>query len=137
MKNLGYWLADGIANFIGSWKFIILQSVVLFMWVLINVLRIVSFDPYPFILMNLFLSFEAAYATPLLLMSASRQGEKDRAQVDKDLQLDSDTNIMMKDMTTLLNKINQDIQLDRDALKDHTLLQEEIKKLQEEIKNLN
>ena len=133
MKQFGLLLADKIASFIGSWKFIIFQSIILTIWTIVNALGWVHFDPYPFILMNLFLSFQAAYATPLLLMSSNRQSEKDRAQVDKDIMLDEETNVMMKEMTVLLERINRDIQLDKQALKDHIELLKEVKELKDEI----
>ena len=86
--NYGERLADRFAAVIGSWRFIILQSVILFTWVLLNVAGIVSFDKYPFILLNLFLSFQAAYTGPVLLMSANRQANKDRKRDVKNLVVD-------------------------------------------------
>ena len=77
-KNLGVDLADKVANFVGSWKFIIWQTVILIVWMAVNIKHVVNFDPYPFILMNLLLSSQAAYATPMILMSSNRQAEKDR-----------------------------------------------------------
>ena len=77
LKNFGMRLADAIAAFVGSWTFIIIQSIVLIIWVFVNLHHLVHFDPYPFILMNLFLSFQAAYATPMILMSSNRQAVKD------------------------------------------------------------
>src|SRR5579871_1475578 len=72
--------ADAVARRLGSWRFLIIQSGVLALWLAFNVTEVVfkPFDPYPFILLNLVLSFQAAYAAPVLLMSANRQAEKDR-----------------------------------------------------------
>jgi uncharacterized membrane protein len=109
LKELSINLADKIAAFIGSWKFIIIQSTILTIWIIINALGIVKFDPFPFILLNLFLSFEAAYATPLILMSSTRQAEKDREHLLRDVALDQDSNIVIK-------KIAEDIRIDKTAL---------------------
>jgi uncharacterized membrane protein len=98
MKTLSIKLADMVSNFIGSWTFIIVQSTILSIWIISNIVKISNFDPYPFILCNLFLSFEAAYATPLILMSSKRQGEIDSAKLNSDLVVDSDTNKRLKQM---------------------------------------
>ena len=111
LKNFSINLADNIASFLGSWNFIIIQSSILLIWIFINVDKIVNFDPYPFILLNLFLSFEAAYATPLILMSSNRQSERDREHLIKDVALDEETNIVIK-------KLVEDIRLDKSALEE-------------------
>ena len=72
MNPFGERLADRLAAIMGSWRFILLQTVALVSWVIWNV-EANSFDPYPFILLNLALSFQAAYTGPILLMSANRQ----------------------------------------------------------------
>ncbi len=83
--TLGQRIADRVANFVGSWKFIISQTTVLCIWIFLNVLPFIyHFDPYPYIAMNLLLSAQAAYATPLVLMSQNRQAEKDRLKAEQD-----------------------------------------------------
>jgi uncharacterized membrane protein len=73
-RTIGQRVADGFARSIGSWTFIIIQSVLLAAWVLANVMHLVRpWDPYPFILLNLALSFQAAYASPIIMMSQNRQ----------------------------------------------------------------
>jgi uncharacterized membrane protein len=109
LKEFSIKLADKIAEFIGSWTFIVIQSTILTIWVIANITGIVHFDPYPFILLNLFLSFEAAYATPLILMSSTRQGEKDREHLLHDLALDEEAN-------AILRKLVEDIRIDKTAL---------------------
>lgn len=132
LKEFSIKLADKITSFIGSWKFIIIQSVILTLWIILNTFKIVDFDPYPFIFLNLFLSFEAAYATPLILMSSNRQGEKDREHLLRDVALDEETNIVIK-------KLAEDIRIDKTALeyiikaKDE---RHEMKVLLEEIKEI-
>jgi uncharacterized membrane protein len=72
--------ADAVARQLGSWRFLIIQSCLLAAWMVLNIAELLfkPFDPYPFILLNLALSFQAAYAAPVLLMSANRQAQKDR-----------------------------------------------------------
>jgi len=129
-KNFGINLADKITSFVGSWKFIILQSVILIGWMFINLDHMVTFDPYPFILMNLFLSAQAAYATPMILMSSNRQAVKDREQLIADLKVDENTNQLLQEVMILLIKIEEDLALDRQALQDHAKILAELKKIE-------
>jgi len=77
--------ADRIAQVVGSWRFLIIQSIILFFWLVLNVAAWMQhWDPYPFILLNLTLSFQAAYATPIILMSQNRETERDRAKEEAD-----------------------------------------------------
>ncbi len=83
--TFGQRIADHFANIMGSWSFIIIQSIVLALWVMINVMAFVwRWDPYPFILLNLALSFQAAYAAPIIMMSQNRQAAKDRLAAEND-----------------------------------------------------
>ena len=106
-SSLGERVADHVAAFIGSWTFIIIQSVIFAVWVVINTLWLFSayqFDPYPFILFNLFMSAEAAYSSPLILMSQNRQAQRDREQA----QHDYDTNIAAKEeIETILRELSR------------------------------
>jgi hypothetical protein len=129
LKDFGINLADSIASFVGSWKFIIIQTVILIIWMFLNVDHIVTFDPYPFILMNLLLSSQAAYATPMILMSSNRQAVKDREQLIADLRVDENTNELLKDVMILLTKIEEDLKLDRQAIQQHAEILSEIKKI--------
>jgi uncharacterized membrane protein len=82
-------VADLVTQIVGSWKFIIIQSCLLTIWIVLNILAVVRhWDPYPFILLNLALSFQAAYATPFILMSQNRQSEIDRDRAQQDLDCD-------------------------------------------------
>ena len=82
----GQKISDKVASFGGSWKFIILFGIILFIWILFNSLAITSlkFDPYPYILMNLILSCIAALQAPIIMMSQNRQEEKDRKRSEND-----------------------------------------------------
>ena len=81
---LGARIADKLAAGMGSWSFIIIQSVLLLMWVAINFygLFIKRWDPYPFILLNLLLSLQATYAGPIVLLAGNRQSQKDRITLE-------------------------------------------------------
>ena len=83
--TLGQKVADTVAATMGSWTFIIIQSVILAIWIVLNITAIVQkWDPYPFILLNLALSFQAAYAAPFIMMSQNRQQDIDRKEAESD-----------------------------------------------------
>jgi len=84
----GQRLADAVATTIGSWRFIIFQSTAIVVWITGNVLAGKSaWDPYPFILLNLLLSFQAAYTAPAIMMSQNRQSELDRKHAENDYEI--------------------------------------------------
>ena len=89
--TFGQRLADKVAAFGGSWTFIIIFATILLVWVLLNTLilehRGDTFDPYPYILLNLFLSMLAAVQAPVILMSQNRQGVKDRLDAAHDYEV--------------------------------------------------
>jgi uncharacterized membrane protein len=94
--GLGARVADGVARVVGSWHFIIIQSVLLVIWIALNLTAWMEhWDPYPFILLNLALSFQAAYTAPIIMMSQNRQSEIDRsaAQHDYDVNLKAELEI--------------------------------------------
>ena len=83
--SAGARVADAVAALIGSWRFIIVQSIILITWIVLNITGFFAhWDPYPFILLNLALSFQAAYSAPIIMMSQNRQVAKDRLQADED-----------------------------------------------------
>ncbi len=83
--TMGQKIADKVASTVGSWPFIITQSIILACWLILNSLAwVYKWDPYPFILLNLALSFQAAYAAPFVMMSQNRQAEKDRLTAQND-----------------------------------------------------
>ena len=80
--------ADRVANVVGSWRFIIVQSVLLVIWLILNVTGwVFQWDPYPFILMNLVLSTQAAFTAPIIMMSQNRQAARDRLESHHDYQV--------------------------------------------------
>src|SRR5450756_1100157 len=83
--TIGQRIADTVAATMGSWRFIIIQSIILLIWIILNVTAYIQqWDPYPFILLNLALSFQAAYAAPFIMMSQNRQAAIDRAAAQTD-----------------------------------------------------
>lgn len=84
----GQRLADTVAATIGSWRFIIIQSTAIALWIAGNTLvGSGAWDPYPFILLNLLLSFQAAYTAPAIMMSQNRQSEMDRKHAESDYEI--------------------------------------------------
>lgn len=78
-------LADAVASNVGSWSFIAIQSVLLTLWIVANSIAwFLSWDPYPFILLNLVLSFQAAFTAPIIMMSQNRQSTIDRRNAQHD-----------------------------------------------------
>lgn len=83
--TIGQRAADRVAALIGSWRFIIVQSCLLTLWGILNVTAwLQHWDPYPFILMNLFLSLQAAYTAPVIMMSQNRVAARDRLEAHND-----------------------------------------------------
>jgi uncharacterized membrane protein len=79
---LGVRVANATTGFMGSWKFIILQTIVVSIWVVGNIYLIFHFDPYPFIFLNLAFSTQAAYAAPLILLASNQSAVRDRATLE-------------------------------------------------------
>ncbi len=100
-KTTGQRAADAVAKFGGSWTFIIIFGVVLICWVILNTVILANyskaFDPYPYILLNLFLSMLASIQAPIILMSQNRQSELDRlnAEHDYEVNLKAELEIML------------------------------------------
>lgn len=83
--NFGQRLADSVATGMGSWRFIIIQTIIVLIWMVLNVVAFFHhWDVYPFILLNLLFSTQAAYAAPIIMMAQNRQSQRDRVQADSD-----------------------------------------------------
>ncbi|HVY02832.1 MAG TPA: DUF1003 domain-containing protein [Caulobacterales bacterium] len=101
--TLGERCADLVADAVGSWRFIIAQSVVLIAWLIWNIASGARFDPYPFILLNLALSFQAAYSAPIIMMSQNRQSDIDRRRAIQDFEVNQKAEL---EIETLHQKID-------------------------------
>ena len=109
----GALIADWVAATVGSWRFIIIQSIVLGIWIILNLIAVIDhWDPYPFILLNLVLSFQAAYAAPIIMMSQNRQSEIDRRHAEHDYRINVKAEL---EIELLHNKI--------DALREQEILE--------------
>ena len=112
-RTFGQRVADGVAATMGSWTFIIAQSILLTFWIVVNVIAWIShWDPYPFILLNLALSFQAAYAAPFIMISQNRQAERDRHQAEEDYRTNFEAERRIEDLQRQLTAIEVD-KLDR------------------------
>jgi uncharacterized membrane protein len=77
--------SEGIARFFGTARYLVFQTIIVIFWITLNVVAVsLRWDPYPFILLNLVFSTQAAYAAPLILLAQNRQAERDQQQVDSD-----------------------------------------------------
>lgn len=84
--------SEGIARFLGTGRFLAFQTVLVAFWITFNVIAVrLRWDPYPFILLNLAFSTQAAYAAPLILLAQNRQDERDRAQAERDREVNART----------------------------------------------
>jgi uncharacterized membrane protein len=110
-------VADAVAATMGSWRFIIAQSAILAAWITLNFAAwIRHWDPYPFILLNLALSFQAAYAAPFIMISQNRQSDRDRHQAEEDYRTNVEAEQRIEDLQRRLaaievNKLDRIIEL--------------------------
>ena len=78
--------AEGFARFFGTPTFLVAQTIIVALWIVFNALKLTDYDPYPFILLNLAFSLQAAYAAPMILLAQTRQADRDKAHADADAQ---------------------------------------------------
>ena len=107
--GFGQRLADTVANGMGSWRFIIIQSVIVILWMTLNVIGFVyHWDVYPYILLNLLFSTQAAYAAPIIMMAQNRQNERDRAHAEQDFKTNVEAKKEIEELLSKLNSIEVD-----------------------------
>lgn len=108
-RSIGQRLADAVAKFGGSWGFIIAFLIILIVWMTINVVHFlgVNFDPYPFILLNLFLSCVAAIQAPIIMMSQNRQAERDRFDSENDYKTNMKSEMEIRILHEKLDQLNE------------------------------
>jgi len=105
-RSFGERIADSVANGMGSWSFIIIQTVLVAVWMIFNfVAFIYHWDPYPFILLNLLFSTQAAYAAPIIMMAQNRQNDRDRIQAMEDFKTNVDAKAEIEELQRRLNTI--------------------------------
>ncbi len=107
--SFGQRLADKVAKSMGSWTFIIVQSIFVVVWMTLNVIAFMHhWDVYPFILLNLLFSTQAAYAAPIIMMAQNRQNQRDRVQAQKDYQTNIEAKLEIEELQRRLNSIETD-----------------------------
>jgi uncharacterized membrane protein len=107
--GFGQRLADTVATGMGSWRFIIIQTVIVAIWMILNAIGWkYHWDLYPFILLNLLFSTQAAYAAPIIMMAQNRQSQRDRAQADDDYQTNCEAKIEIEELQKRLDAIEID-----------------------------
>ncbi|NHA04319.1 DUF1003 domain-containing protein [Mucilaginibacter sp. HC2] len=105
----GQRLADSVATGMGSWRFIIIQTIIVVVWMALNLVAFVDhWDPYPYILLNLLFSTQAAYAAPIIMMAQNRQNERDRAQANEDFHTNVEAKKEIEELQLRLNAIETD-----------------------------
>ncbi|ANP45567.1 DUF1003 domain-containing protein [Candidatus Viadribacter manganicus] len=102
-RTWGERAADAVASVVGSWRFITIQSALLIAWIAFNAISSSRVDPYPFILLNLLLSFQAAYTAPIIMMSQNRQSDIDRRRNVEDFDINRKAEL---EIETLHEKID-------------------------------
>jgi uncharacterized membrane protein len=104
--SFGNRLADSVANGMGSWRFIIVQTILVLFWMVLNIIGFsYHWDVYPFILLNLVFSTQAAYAAPIIMMAQNRQNERDREHAEADYQTNIEAKLEIEALTLKLNTI--------------------------------
>lgn len=107
--NFGKKAADKVTAIIGSWKFILIQLGIVILWVIINIFAwAYQWDPRPFILLNLLLSVQAAFAAPIIMMSQNRMSEHDRRKMEMDYSTDRKSEKEIEGIKTQLNRIEHE-----------------------------
>ena len=111
--SFGNRIADSVAKGMGSWNFIIIQTVLVILWMALNLVGFMyHWDVYPFILLNLLFSTQAAYAAPIIMMSQNRQNERDRMHAEEDYKTNVDAKKEIEALAVLLKNIEVE-KLDR------------------------
>ena len=125
--------AEGIARYLGTGRYLAIQTVVVIVWILVNIAAVaLRFDPYPFILLNLMFSTQAAYAAPLILLAQNRQADRDRAETERDREVNAralaDAEYLAREIAALRIAIEHKADRDdiADAVRELTLVAERI-----------
>jgi len=121
---IGAKVADGVTGFLGSWKFIVIQTVIVTFWIAGNLFLLFNFDPAPFILLNLAFSTQAAYAAPLILLAGNRQSLRDRMTLEhaaSEADIEEKQNVELLEGNKRLSEGNREILQQVQALEQRIL----------------
>jgi uncharacterized membrane protein len=113
-STVGGRIADRVVGGMGSWRFVIIQTAIVLAWGVFNLVELLvkPWDPYPFILLNLVFSTQAAYASPLILMSANRAAQRDKHQADAQFSDTEETHrlaLQIHDLVEINNRLTEEI----------------------------
>ncbi|MEY4371467.1 MAG: hypothetical protein RL219_236 [Actinomycetota bacterium] len=127
--------SEAIARFIGTARFLVWQSVIVLIWIAINAAAtVLQWDPYPFILLNLAFSTQAAYAAPLILLAQNRQEARDRAQMETDREINArtkaDTEYLAREIASVRLALN-DVATTEDLREQIGQLSDELRRVSE------
>lgn len=108
-STIGQKIADNVAYVMGSWRFIIIQTVFVLLWMFLNIFGWINhWDAYPFILLNLLFSTQAAYAAPIIMMAQNRQNERDRYHANEDFETNVEAKKEIEEMQKALARIENE-----------------------------
>lgn len=102
-------IADSVSTGMGSWRFIIIQTVIIAIWISGNVWLLFHFDPFPFIFLNLAFSAQAAYSTPIIMMSQNRAAARDKIQAEHQYEHQEKELALNTQLTEDIHKLTQEI----------------------------
>jgi uncharacterized membrane protein len=108
-RTLGERVADSVSTSMGSWRFIIIQTLIIIAWVGGNVWLLFHFDPFPFIFLNLAFSAQAAYATPIIMMSQNRAAARDKVQAEHQYEHQEKELALNTELTKEIHQLTQEI----------------------------
>jgi uncharacterized membrane protein len=114
-------LAERLARFLGTGRYLVFQTAIVFVWITLNLAAAsLRWDPYPFILLNLAFSTQAAYAAPLILLAQNRQADRDRAEIERDREMNArslaDTEFLAREIAGV--RLALERKVDREDLDD-------------------
>jgi uncharacterized membrane protein len=108
--------ADGVTKFIGSWNFLIIQTTLITIWLVLNISGIVVFDRFPFIFLNLAMSLQAAYTAPIIMMSQNKESSLDRKKAELDYQINLLAEREIEEVIAYLEEIKGGLDQNADAI---------------------
>jgi uncharacterized membrane protein len=107
--SLGERIADGVSSGMGSWRFIIIQTLIITAWIVGNVWLLFHFDPFPFVFLNLAFSAQAAYSTPIIMMSQNRAAARDKVQAEHQYEHQEKELVLNTELTKEIHQLTKEI----------------------------
>lgn len=107
--TIGERVADSVSSGMGSWRFIIIQTFIIVVWIAGNVWLLFHFDPFPFVFLNLAFSAQAAYSTPIIMMSQNRAAARDKVQAEHQYEHQEKELVLNTELTKEIHQLTKDI----------------------------